>query len=63
MAKTTTKLSAIDAQKIVDDLEARRADIASQATADQREMESIALAAHTGDQKAAAKLETIRERD
>src|SRR5262249_39423630 len=63
MAKTTTKLSSIDAQKIVDDLEVRRADSAAQAAADQREMESIALAAHTGDQRAAAKLETIRERE
>src|SRR5262249_26705767 len=63
MAKTTTKLSSIDAQKIVDDLEVRRADSAAQAAADQREIESIALAAHTGDQRAAAKLETIRERE
>src|SRR5262249_4139586 len=63
MAKTTTKLSSIDAQKIVDDLEVRRADSAAQPAADQREIESIALAAHTGDQRAAAKLETIRERE
>jgi len=62
MAKTTTKLSVPDAQKIVDNLEVRRADSAAQATADQREIESIALAAHTGCQKSQAKLEVIKDR-
>ena len=62
MAKTTTKLSVSDAQKIVDNLEARRADNAAQAAADQREIESIALAAHCGDQKAQNKLEQLKDR-
>src|SRR5262249_41634222 len=55
-------LSVSDAQKIVDNLEARRADNAAQAAADQREIESIALAAHCGDQKAQNKLEQLKDR-
>ena len=57
------KLSAIDAQKLVDQLAAKAAELATQASSDQREMESIALAAHTGCEKSRAKLETIRERE
>jgi len=55
------KLSAIDAQKLVDQLAAKAAELATQASSDQREIESIALAAHTGCEKSRAKLETIRE--
>src|SRR5262249_61027378 len=42
---------------------AEAAELATQAASCQCEMESVALAAHTGDEKAAAKLETIRERE
>jgi hypothetical protein len=58
-----TKLSAINAQKLVDQLAAKAAELATQASSDQREMESIALAAHTGCEKSRAKLEAIRERE
>jgi hypothetical protein len=61
--KMAKKLSAIDAQKLVDQLAAKAAELATQASSDQREIESIALAAHTGCEKSRAKLETIRERE
>src|SRR5262252_251690 len=64
MSKTATKkLSVIDAQKIVDDLEAKAAELAASSAADQRELEAISFEAHAAsDQKALARLETIKAR-
>jgi len=64
MSKTATKkLSVIDAQKIVDDLEAKAAELAASSAADQRELEAISFEAHASeDQKALARLETIKSR-
>jgi hypothetical protein len=64
-AKTATKKpSALEnAQKILHDLETKKADLAASCNADQRELESIAFAAHAAaDQKALARLETIKSR-
>ena len=63
MTKTATKLNAVEhAQKIVDELKAKRDATIAATRADETEMAGIAYEAHTGDQKAAAKLETLRER-
>ena len=62
--KTATKqLSAIDAQKIVDQLESKAAELAASCAADERELASISFEAHASeDQKALARLETIKAR-
>jgi len=62
--KTATKqLSAIDAQKIVDQLESKAAELAETRASDERELASISFAAHASeDQKALARLETIKAR-
>jgi len=62
MAKTATKVSSIDAQKVIDDLEAKKSALALARANDESGMAAIAYEAHTGDQKAEAKLETLRER-
>ena len=63
MSKQTTKLGAVEhAHKTLHELEAKRGAIAASGQNDQSELESVAFAAHTGDQKAAAKLETLKER-
>jgi hypothetical protein len=63
MAKITEKLSPIEnAQKTLNELEAKRGAVAASGQNDERELEAVAFAAHTGDQKAAAKLETLKER-
>src|SRR5262249_31505040 len=62
MAKTATKVSSIDAQKVIDDLEAKKSALALARANDESGMAAIAYEAHTGDQKAQAKLETLRER-
>src|SRR5262249_37183811 len=56
------KVSSIDAQKVIDDLEAKKAELAAARANDEAGMEAAAYAAHTGDHKAQAKLETLRER-
>src|SRR6516165_5599058 len=59
----TKKLSAIDAQKIVDQLESKAAELAETRASDERELASISFAAHASeDQKALARLETIKAR-
>ena len=59
----TKKLSAIDAQKIVDQLESKAAELAASCAADERELASISFEAHASeDQKALARLETIKAR-
>jgi len=61
--KTTKKVNVIDAQKIVDDLEAKAAELAASSAADQRELAEISFAAYAdSDQKALARLETIKSR-
>jgi hypothetical protein len=63
MTKTATKLNAVEhAQKILHELESKRDAVTASGQNDQSELESVAFAAHTGDQKAAAKLETLKER-
>jgi hypothetical protein len=63
MSKQTTKLNAVEhAQKIVDELKAKRDATVAATRSDEAEMANISYEAHTGDQKAAAKLETLRER-
>jgi hypothetical protein len=63
MSKQTTKLSAVEnAQKTLHELEAKRAAAAASRENDERELEAVAFAAHTGDQKALARLETIKSR-
>jgi hypothetical protein len=63
MTKTATKLNAIEhAQKIIDELQAKHSAITAAGKADDAEMAAIAFASHTGDAKAAAKLETLTDR-
>jgi len=63
MAKITEKLSPIEnAQKTLNELEAKRGAVAASGQNDERELEAVAFAAHTGDQKASAKLETLKDR-
>src|SRR5262249_25532520 len=64
MAKTTKATNSVQsAQTIVDALEKRRAELAQSAEADSRELAEISFAAHAAnDQKAAARLETIKAR-
>ena len=63
MSKQTTKLNAVEnAQKTLHELEAKRDAVTASRQNDERELEAVAFAAHTGDQKAAAKLETLKER-
>src|SRR5262249_30765029 len=58
-----TKVSADDAQKIVDQLESKAAELAETRASDERELASISFAAHASeDQKALARLETIKAR-
>lgn|SRR5262245_31154224 len=56
------KVNITDAQKVVDALEARKAELAKASASDETEMAAVAYAAHTGDEKSAAKLETLRDR-
>ena len=52
-----------NAQKIVDKLVAKQAELAASAKADEVELESIAFAAYSGeDQKAQTALESIKDR-
>jgi chromosome segregation ATPase len=62
--KTTTKLSDLEnATKILNDLEAKAAELAETRASDERELEAISFEAHgAGDQKALARLETIKAR-
>jgi hypothetical protein len=64
MAKTTTKLSDLEnATKILNDLESKAAELAETRASDERELEAISFEAHgAGDQKALARLETIKAR-
>jgi hypothetical protein len=62
MSKQITKSRAADAQTILDQLEARRTELATSRANDETEMASVSYEAHTGNEKAAAKLETLRER-
>ena len=63
MSKQTTKLNAVEnAQKTLHELEAKRDAVAAFSQNDERELEAVAFAAHTGDQKASAKLETLKDR-
>src|SRR6516164_2534647 len=63
MSKQTTKLNAVEnAQKTLHELEAKRDAVTASRQNDERELEAVAFAAHTGDQKASAKLETLRDR-
>src|SRR5262249_31022719 len=60
--KTAKKANVTDAQKIVDELESKKRDLAAARANDEATMASVSYEAHTGDQSAAAKLETLRER-
>jgi hypothetical protein len=61
MAKT--KLTEYEhAEKVLNELQAKRDAVTASSQNDEAEMGDVAYAAHTGDQKAAAKLETLRER-
>jgi len=63
MAKNATKLSAPEhAEKVLHELEAKQADLTASRASDESEMASVSYEAHTGNEKAAAKLETLRER-
>jgi len=61
MAKTTTRKIA-DAESILHKLTAAKADLATARANDESEMAAVSYAAHTGDQRAAAKLEALRDR-
>jgi len=59
----TKKLSVTDAQKIVDDLEAKASELAASRASDEQELAEISFQAHAAsDQKAIARLETIKAR-
>jgi hypothetical protein len=61
--KTTTKLSALEhAEQTLHALESKQADLTASRASDESEMASVSYEAHTGNEKAAAKLETLRER-
>jgi len=67
MAKTTAKANHVEnpieaAEEILADLEAKRAAIAQARAADENAMAELAFEAHTGDQRAEAKLETLKDR-
>jgi len=63
MAKTATKLSPREhAEQTLHELEAKQAELAASRENDEAEMASVSYAAHTGDQKAEARLETLRSR-
>jgi len=63
MAKTTTKLSELEnAEKVLHELTTKQAELAASRAADEAEMASVSYAAHTGDQKAEARLESLRDR-
>ena len=62
MAKNATKLALEHAEKVLHDLEAKQADLAASRASDESEMASVSYEAHTGNEKAAAKLEALRER-
>jgi hypothetical protein len=61
MPKATTKLVE-NAQKILDKLQSKYREATAAGAADKAEMESVSFLAHTGDEKAAAKLETLKDR-
>jgi hypothetical protein len=57
------KLSAVEnAQKTLHELETKRDAVTASSQNDEAEMGAIAYLAHTGDEKASAKLETLRDR-
>jgi hypothetical protein len=59
----TKKLSTIEnAEKTLAYLQEKHTRVAEARAADEREMGAIAFAAHSGDQKASAKLETLKDR-
>jgi len=62
--KTTTKLSDLEnAQKILNQIEAKAAELSASRASDERELASLSFAAHgDADQKAFARLETIKAR-
>jgi len=63
MAKTATKLTEREhAEKVLHELEAKQADLAASRANDEATMASVSYEAHTGNEKAAAKLETLRDR-
>jgi len=64
MSKTTKATNNVQsAQAIVDELEARKTEMAASRASDERELAEISFAAHgAGDQKALARLETIKAR-
>jgi hypothetical protein len=63
MKTVTKKPSVTDAQKIVDELEAKAAGLAASRTSDERELAEISFAAQVAeDQKSAARLETLKAR-
>lgn len=58
----TKKVNVTDAQKILEQLEARKAELIAARASDETDMAAVSYEAHTGDQKSAAKLETLQER-
>src|SRR5262249_55034944 len=50
------------AQETLANLQQKQAELSAHAQADERTLESIAFAAHTGDAKASAALETLKDR-
>src|SRR5262249_16476161 len=63
MAKTTTKVSVTNAQKILHELEAKQAELTASRANDEAAMAAVSYQAHTGNcPKSAAELQTLRER-
>src|SRR5262249_12295106 len=60
MAKT--KANVENAQKVLNELQAKQTELTASRAHDQTEMAAIAYAAHTGCEKSAAKLETLQAR-
>jgi len=63
MAKQTVKVTNVEpAQAILDELIAKRESLAASRANDEATMAAVSYEAHTGNEKAAAKLETLRDR-
>jgi len=63
MAKNATKQSELEsAEKVLHELESKKLDLVAERSRDEADMGAIAYAAHTGDQKCSAMLETLQDR-
>src|SRR5262245_21857812 len=59
---TAKKVSSVNAQKIIDQLESQKRELAQARARDETEMAAASYDAYSGCQKSAAKLETLRDR-